>query len=88
MFSGTVLSLENDIRALVDQFPGFFDHTVEVFRLVFDFGAAREQALREFADAVAVGKNEFLLWAGGCHYLSFVFMQPQRFVALEAADIL
>jgi hypothetical protein len=28
--------------------------------VVFDFGAAREQALREFADAVAVFEYEFL----------------------------
>jgi len=50
--------------------------------------AAREQALREFADAVAVGKDEFLLRAGGGYYLSFVLVQPQGLVALEPADVL
>ena len=34
------------------------------FRVV-TLQAAREQALREFADAVAVGKDGFLLQAGG-----------------------
>ena len=38
-----------------------FDHAVEVLRIVSDFGTAREQALREFADTLAARKNELLL---------------------------
>jgi hypothetical protein len=55
---------------------------------VFDLNAAREQVLREFADAVTACKDEFLSRAGGRHYLSFVFIQPQRLVALETANVL